>query len=118
MSRLTVYVVDDSKDAADSLAALLSALGHDARPCYNGEQALALVHARQPDCVMLDITMAGMDGLTLVQQLRERFGDDVVLVAVTGSPPDDPRVQATFVEVDHYFQKPVTLEQIRKLFPD
>lgn len=115
---MTVYVVDDCKDASDSLAALLSALGHNALACYSGEHALELINAEKPNCVMLDIAMAGMDGLALVRQLRKQFGDDVVLVAVTGSPPDDPRVQATFVEVDHYFEKPVTLEQVRKLFPD
>lgn len=118
MSRMTVYVVDDCKDAADSLAVLLSLMGHNASACYSAEQALELVQAEKPDCVMLDIAMTGMDGLGLVRCLREQFGDDVVLVAVTGSPSDDPRVQATFVEVDHYFEKPVTLEQVRKLFPE
>ena len=117
MSRMTVYVVDDCKDTSDSLAALLSAMGHDATACYSAEQVLARVAAGRPDCVMLDIAMAGMDGLGLVQQLRAEFGDDIVLVAVTGSPRDHPRVQATLQAVDHYFEKPVTLEQVRKLFP-
>lgn len=117
MSNTTVYVVDDCRDTADSLASLLSVMGHAAVACYSAERLLELVSARKPHCVMLDISMGGMDGLSLVQRLRAAFGDDIVLVAVTGAPPDDPRVQATFVEVDHYFEKPVTLEQIQKLFP-
>ena len=117
MDQLTVYVVDDSRDAADSLATLLGLMGHQARACYAGEEALALAQTDPPHCVMLDISMVGMDGLELARQFREQFGDDVILVAVTGSPPDDPRVRETFVTVDHYFQKPVTLEQIQKLFP-
>lgn len=118
MTRMTVYVVDDSKDAADSLTTLLQVLGHDAVACYSAEQALQLVSEMKPDCVMLDIAMAGMDGLALARQLRSRFGDDIVLVAVTGAPQDDPLVQETFVAVDHYFEKPLTLEQVRKLLPD
>lgn len=117
MERVTVYVVDDSKDAADSLVLLLGMLGHDATACYDGEAALALIQARAPDCVMLDIAMGGMDGLELTTRLRAQFGDDIVLVAITGSPGDDPTVQATFTAVDHYFEKPVSLADIRKLFP-
>ncbi|RYG07929.1 MAG: response regulator, partial [Burkholderiales bacterium] len=101
VERLTVYVVDDVRDAADSLATLLGILGHRAVACYSGEQLLELVHAEQPDCVMLDIAMAGMDGLEVTNRLRARFGDDIVLVAITGTPGDDPAVQATFVAVDH-----------------
>lgn len=117
MEPLLVYVVDDSKDAADSLALLLGVLGHRALACYGGEEALALVQRERPDCVMLDVAMAGMDGLELAMSLREQFGDAIVLVAITGSPADDPTVEETFFAVDHYFEKPVTLEQIQKLFP-
>ncbi|HTH10298.1 MAG TPA: response regulator [Acidovorax sp.] len=117
MAQTTVYVVDDCTDTSDSLAALLAAMGHRAVACYSAQDALALINNRKPDCVMLDIAMAGMDGLDFSRRLRERFGDDIILVAVTGTPPDDPLVQATFDTVDHYFEKPVTLAELRKLFP-
>ena len=117
MERMTIYVVDDCKDASDSLATLLGVMGHRSVACYSAEEALQRVHAEKPDCVMLDITMSGMDGLELAKRIRAQFGDDIVLVAITGSPPDDPLVKATFDAVDHYFEKPVTLEQIQKLFP-
>jgi CheY-like chemotaxis protein len=114
---MTVCVVDDSRDTADSLALLLGALGHRAAACYGGDQALDHIEAQKPDCVMLDIAMQGMDGLTLARQIRKQFGDDIVLVAITGAAMDDPRVKATLGTVDHYFEKPVTLQQIQKLFP-
>lgn len=117
MTQMTVYVVDDCTDASDSMAALLKAMGHRAVACYSAEEALTLIDTEKPDCVMLDIAMAGMDGLHFSQRLRERFRDDIILVAVTGTPSDDPTVQATFLTVDHYFEKPVTLAQLRKLFP-
>ena len=117
MDNLTVYVVDDSQDAADSLAALLCAMGHLAQACYSGRELLNLTQRVKPDCVMLDVSMGEMNGLELVQRLRADFGDDIVLVAVTGSPRDDATVQSTFMAVDHYFEKPVSLQQIQKLFP-
>lgn len=117
MGHITVYVVDDSTDAADSLATLLKIMGHRALACYSARELLEEVANEKPDCVMLDIAMAGMDGLELAQRLRAQFGDDIVLVAITGAPRDDPRVQATFGTVDHYFQKPVTLAEVKKLFP-
>ncbi len=66
---------------------------------------------------MLDISMHGMDGLELARTIREKFGDNIILVAITGTPLDHPMVRETFNTVDHYFEKPVTLEQIQKLFP-
>jgi CheY-like chemotaxis protein len=114
---MTVCVVDDVRDAADSLALVLHVLGHRAFACYDASQALAHIGAQKPDCVMLDIAMQGMDGLELARQIRKKFGDDIVLVAITGMAVDDLRVKATFETVDHYFEKPVTLQQIQKLFP-
>lgn len=110
-------MVDDSKDAADSLVTLLEMMGLEAQACYSAEQALEHVAHSRPDCVMLDIRMQGMHGLDFAQQLRARFGDDIVLVAITGTPKDDPLVQATFDIVDHYFEKPISLEQVKKIFP-
>jgi DNA-binding response OmpR family regulator len=65
---------------------------------------------------MLDIAMQGMDGLELAKQIHKKFGDDIGLVAITGAAVDDLRYKATFETVDHYFEKPVTLQQIQKLF--
>lgn len=110
-------IVDDSRDAADSLATVLQLLGHPAQAVYSGAQALACAGSLKPLCVMLDIGMPGMDGLDLARALRREFGDDVVLVAVTGHSPDHPRVAETFELVDHYFTKPVSVEALRQILP-
>ncbi|HRL30985.1 MAG TPA: hybrid sensor histidine kinase/response regulator, partial [Ottowia sp.] len=60
----------------------------------------------------------GMDGLELTRLLRERYGDAMVLIAVSGSDPDDERVSQTFENVDHYFRKPVDLAALRRLLKD
>ena len=60
-------------------------------------------------CVLLDITLAHFDGLELAKMIRHRCGDDVVLIAVTGSPTSHPRVAEALALVDHHFMKPLDL---------
>ena len=112
-----VYVVDDNKDAADSLRDVIERLGHSARSFYDGAPALLAARQARPDCVLLDVAMSGMNGLELARALRAEFGDDIVLVAVTGAPEDDAVVAKTFETVDHYFVKPVSLDQLKRLLP-
>ena len=60
----------------------------------------------------------GMGGRELTRLLRERYGDAMVLIAVSGSDPDDERVSQTFDNVDHYFRKPVDRAALRRLLKD
>ena len=113
-----VLVVDDDRDGADMLAELLRMNGYVVDVAYGGLEALSQVEARQPHCVLLDVGMPGMDGGELTRRLRERYGDDIVLVAITGRASDDTRVAPTFAMVDHYLQKPVEPAKLRKLLPN
>ncbi|MEO8806807.1 MAG: response regulator [Burkholderiaceae bacterium] len=104
---LRVVVVDDVKDAADTLAMLLTAAGYSAWTANSGEEAIVLIEERMPRCVILDVDMPGIDGYELVTLLRHRYRHDIVLIAVTGWTDSEARVADTFSVVDHYFQKPV-----------
>jgi len=115
--RADVLIVDDNRDAAEALATLLAMDGYLARTCHSATEALALAESLQPHCVLLDIHMPGMDGLDLVRHFRQRYGDDVVLVAITGGDIESPRVAETFALVDHHFTKPVHPDDIRRLLP-
>ncbi len=112
-----VLVVDDVFDAAEALACGLELDGYKVRIAQNGEQALALIEESVPHCVLLDVDMPGIDGAELSRRLRERHGDDLVLIAVTGWGEDDERVSQTFACVDHYLKKPVDPAELRKLLP-
>lgn len=113
--RFDVLIVDDSPDAADSMAELLSLLGHPATAVYSGRAALEVVRARRPLCVLLDVNMPDMDGLALAQALRAECGNDVMLVALTGAAPDDSRAAEVFALVDHHFIKPVPVDALPRL---
>ena len=112
-----VVVVDDVADAAEALAAALELSGYKVWIATGGQEALGLIEEHRPHCVLLDVGMPGMDGFELTQALRDRYGDDIVLIAVTGREKDDERVSETFARVDHYLQKPVDPDVLRKLLP-
>ncbi len=105
---LRVLVVDDNHDAADSLALLLQAGGHQARTAYDGFEALRAVAEFKPRWVLLDIGMPGMNGHEVARALRSRpGGDQLRLVAVTGWGQADDRRLTQASGFDVHLVKPV-----------
>ncbi len=103
-----VLVVDDSRDAADSLAMVLRLLGHDARAIYDGQAALRAVEAACPDVVFLDLGMPGMSGYDVAGRLRAWPGlPPVRLVALTGWGAEEDHRRTKEAGFDHHFVKPV-----------
>lgn len=115
--KVRVVIVDDVPDLCETLALHLQLDGYEVQCAHGAVAALELVAHFGPHCVLLDVHMPGVDGLELARTLRGRYGDDIVLVAVTGHPATDRRVADAFVVVDHYLQKPIDLEALRKVLP-
>ena len=115
LDELRVLVVDDVRDTAESMAIALTLDGFDAKTAFDGVQALALVEAYKPHVVLFDVGMPRMDGHELSRILRERYGDEMILIAVTGRDVSDHRVLSTLERADHYFLKPVNLDALRKV---
>jgi CheY-like chemotaxis protein len=107
---LAVLVVDDSPDAANSMAELLSLHGHCAAVALGGGEALARLEECVPDVVLLDLRMPGMDGYAVVERIRERCaggGKRPLLVAVTGCGTEADRARSARVGFDLHLVKPV-----------
>ena len=103
-----VLVVDDNRDAADSLALLLQLWGHLPVVAYDGPSALEAARASPPDLVLLDIGLPGMNGFELASRLRgQPGGDDLLLVAITGYGQASDVRRAREVGFDHHFVKPI-----------
>ena len=79
---LSVLVVDDNRDAADSLAELVALCGHRARAAHGGAEAITAASADPPDVVLLDLAMPRVDGFEVARRLRAQTVG-AVLIALT-----------------------------------
>ena len=107
-------VLDDNRDAADTLALALSVFGLEVRTLYDPTEALDVVASFDPDLVFLDIGMPGLSGYDLARALRNAHPDRPrVMVAVTGwGQPEDLRRTAE-AGFDHHLVKPPDFERLR-----
>jgi CheY-like chemotaxis protein len=74
---------------------------------YEGHAALSLLESFNPDAVILDIGLPGMDGYELARAVRTRRGDAVVLIAVTGYGQEEDKRRAHEAGFNHHLTKPV-----------
>ncbi|GAA3975051.1 hypothetical protein GCM10022278_35040 [Allohahella marinimesophila] len=115
-SALKILVVDDNKDAADMLAMLLEAAGHDVSVEHSSESALTRASTEVPDVCLLDIGLPDMDGNELARQLRAQPGTSKsTLIAVTGYGQERDRQQTTAAGFAHHFVKPVNVSELMSL---
>ena len=103
-----LLIVDDNRDAADSLALLLGLWGYHPQVAYDGAAALDLVRDGCPDGILLDLGLPGVDGYQLAADLR-RYPDctDTPIIAVTGYATAAHRHRAVAAGIDHFLVKPV-----------
>ncbi len=114
-----ILVVDDNQDAANALNMLLKVLGNETRTAFDGAQALKEAEAFQPDVVLLDLHMPGLNGYETARQLREQpWGRGMVLIALTGYGQDEDKRRTQAAGFDHHLVKPVEMEALQKLLPD
>jgi two-component system, OmpR family, response regulator len=111
-----LLVVDDNKDAAESMSMLLEMWGHEVAFAYDGPSALETAEQWQPEAVFLDIGLPGMDGYEVAERLRELpQAKDAVLIAITGYGQDDDRLRSRRAGIDHHLVKPVAPDALRNL---
>ncbi|GGY58441.1 ATP-binding protein [Pseudoduganella albidiflava] len=105
---LHIVVVDDNRDAADSLAGLLAARGHAASAVYSSAAALEAAAVACPQVFLLDIGLPDIDGIALAGRLRAMPGAGAaVLVAVTGYGQERDRESTRAAGFHHHLVKPV-----------
>jgi signal transduction histidine kinase/CheY-like chemotaxis protein len=111
-----VLVVDDNRDAAESLGVLLSLLGAEVRVVNDGPAALEILSEYQPSVVLLDIGMPGMDGYEVARRIRERPEfRDLMLIALTGWGQEDDRRRTSQAGFDHHLLKPADMTALKSL---
>ena len=106
-------VVDDNRDAADSLAQLLELVGHSTEAVYSAEGALA--RAADFEVVLLDIGLPTMDGYEVARQIRAREHVHTTIVALTGYGMPGDVQRALDAGFDAHLTKPVEFDALRRI---
>ena len=111
-----ILVVDDNRDAADSLGVLLQFLGANVLTVHDGCSALEAFATFQPSVVLLDIGMPGMDGFEVARRARQQQGAGrVTLIALTGWGQEEEMRRSREAGIDHHLIKPVDLGALEQL---
>jgi two-component system response regulator MprA len=108
---MRVLVVDDDPAVRDSLVRTLRFEGHEVEAATDGREALSAVAAREPDAVILDVSMPVMDGLRTCQQLRAD-GILVPVLMLTARDSVGDRVAGLDAGADDYLVKPFALQEL------
>jgi two-component system, chemotaxis family, CheB/CheR fusion protein len=113
---LRVLAVDDHRDTTDSASQMLTLWGHRPLVAHDAAAAWEMILAEQPDVVLLDIGLPGLNGWELAHRLRaEPLLSGLVLIAVTGygQAPDLEKSRAA--GIDHHLLKPVDPDLLREM---
>lgn len=110
-----ILLVDDSPETLELTAMTLEADGFHSVGVPSAQEALEYLKTQPtPLCMFVDYDMPGMNGLALVKEVRRQFGDDIVLIAITGSfsREEDAFIDEFFARVDHHYKKPVDWDRL------
>jgi signal transduction histidine kinase/ActR/RegA family two-component response regulator len=119
-SPLRVLVADDNVDAALALRSMLALDGHDVRTVHAGDDAVREAAAFQPQLVLLDLGMPGMNGFEACRRIRaeQPQGSRVLIAALTGWGQEDHQARAQEAGFDRHLVKPTEPAQIQALLTD
>jgi CheY-like chemotaxis protein len=116
IERYRVLVVDDNRDAAETMAMVLEANGHAVLIAHDGQTAVEMVKLHAPAVVFLDIGMPGMNGYETASQLRALPGaQGRVLVALTGWGSEADQARSLEAGFDHHLTKPVDVDKVQRV---
>lgn len=114
--RHKVLIAEDGKDAADSMAMLLTIMGHDVKVAYDGEEAVTMAGEFRPAAIIMDVGMPKLNGYDAARRIRgEVWGRHVHLIALTGWGQADDRRRSKDAGFDQHFTKPVDLAELEKV---
>ena len=115
-ARRRVVVADDLRDAAESLAQVLRAMGHEVFLAFDGAQALMLAERHRPEVVLLDLGMPALDGVEACRRIRAQpWGRSMLLIAQTGWGQPHDRKRTREAGFDHHLVKPIDLDLLGQL---
>lgn len=111
-----ILIVDDNRDAAESLSMLLQMSQHDTFIAHDGEQAIASAAEIEPEVMLVDIGLPKLDGYQVAREIRTRpGGKHILLIALTGWGQDKDRQKSKTAGFDAHLVKPVNVDELVRL---
>ncbi|MGH7287620.1 MAG: ATP-binding protein [Myxococcota bacterium] len=111
-----ILVVDDNRDSVESLSLLLETLGNEVRTAHDGLEAVKLAKEQQPELVLLDLGLPGLNGYDVAREIRRLpWSKGTVLVALTGWGQEEDRRRTAEAGFDHHLGKPVDTLRLRSI---
>lgn len=111
-----VLVVDDNRDAAESLGMLLELKGHHVQVAYDGQEAIRILETYRPKLILLDLGLPGMTGYEVARRIRESTDlKTVTIAALTGWGQDEDRKRTKDAGFDHHLVKPADPKEVDKI---
>ena len=108
-----VLIVDEDHDARTRVGRALLRAGFQVRDCAEGEEALAAAAFERPAAVVLEVDLPDVDGFEVCRELRDRFGDDLPVVLVSGRRvTTHDRIAGLLIGADDYLVKPVNADEL------
>jgi two-component system, OmpR family, KDP operon response regulator KdpE len=108
--RTTVLLVEDDQNIVDLVRSNLIARAHDVVVSKDGLDAVAILEASEPDAILLDLMLPGIDGFELCRELRERSSVGIIVLSARRAETD--KVRALNLGADDYMTKPFGIEEL------
>ena len=109
---MRVLIIEDNRDLATNMFDFLEAKGHIVDAAGDGITGMHLALVNQYDAIILDLTLPGMDGITLCRKLREEGGKDTPVLMITARDSLDDKIAGLEAGADDYLVKPAELREI------
>jgi CheY-like chemotaxis protein len=114
-----ILVVDDNRDAAESLGMMLKLMGNDVRTAHDGLTAVEVADSYRPEMILLDIGLPKLNGYDACRRIREQaWSKGLVIVALTGWGQDEDRRRSQEAGFDHHLVKPVEIAMLQQLLAE
>ena len=113
MSNKNVMVVEDNEKNRKLIRVVLKAKGYNVIEATTGEEALSLLKEQIPDIILMDIQLPGIDGLTLIRQIKADVDKkDIPIIAVTAHAMKGDQQKILDTGCDAYMSKPIDTREL------
>jgi CheY-like chemotaxis protein len=113
---IRVLIVDDSKDSAKTLGWMVEYAGHETRLAHDGASAIEIAKTYEPNVILLDIGLPGMNGYEVCKAMHEdRIAQKAVFIAQTGWGQPEHRQRSKEAGFDHHLVKPIDMQVLKHL---